>query len=745
MADRDFIVAFKGDNTDLDRAVAQANAGLSSVAAEEANVAKAVKAANRALDDQGAAFTGAAKGGAKAFTGATSGAAQSADKAADALKHLGDTSGDTDSALKAVAGAVGLISPNAEAALSSIGDLAGGLEGAVKSTGILGVGLGTLAGAAVGIGVVAAAVYGVWTATEDTRKKTAEWEAAIRDAATATKTLASAQAALGTASDKTAGFIGKLQIETGILNGEIDAVDVKMGELGNTLADSLRPELDAARKAFQEQGTQIYKLNEAINSGTLSAGDRVQAEIALNEAIGNQEAIKEKIAAIKEVQSEGSAAINNYGKAVRQSIAEEEASRAATEGRTVSTRSLSEAQVAAIGTTEAETEATIKQTAAEKEAAAAKKEADKAAQEAGASSAKLVDEVSALVGEPLSAVDALRAAYSDLDAEILSQIEANQKAGISTESLEAARIDLAKGTAEKIEKIRIDEHDANLERLDAEEVARKQQALESVGTALDVAAQVNDAFAAVSGAILANFTDALDATQEKLGTVSGALADLGDEGVNAGALTGAALTRAYLEGKVGADELSDAQKEQLEANLQAEEARLKKVEAAQREAAIKAFNVNKATSISSTIIAGALAVVQALAQLGPIAGAAAGIAIGATTGASVAAIAAEEPAFHSGGFVQALAAGAAPGRSYAPDEVSTRLQTGEAVLSRVGRSMLGDETIRRANRGVSATPVVNVTQVYDGQIIGRVVQDQFKTSSALRQTLSPTRPGHRRR
>ena len=36
------------------------------------------------------------------------------------------------------------------------------------------------------------AVYGVWTATEDARKKTAEWEAAIYDVTTATKTLASA-------------------------------------------------------------------------------------------------------------------------------------------------------------------------------------------------------------------------------------------------------------------------------------------------------------------------------------------------------------------------------------------------------------------------------------------------------------------------------------------------------------------------------------------------------------------------
>ncbi len=745
MADREFIVDFKGDHTDFDRAAASVNAGLSSVAAQEAALAKATKATTRALDDQGAAFSGVGKGGAKTFTGAASGAAQSADKAADALKHLGDTSGDTDSALKAVAGAVGLISPNAEAALSSIGDLAGGLEGAVKSTGILGVGLGTLAGAAVGIGVVAAAVYGVWTATEDTRKKTAEWEAAIYDVSTATKTLASAQGALAAAGDKTAGFIGKLQIETAVLRGEIDQTDVRLGELGNTLSDSLRPELDAARKAYQDQGATIYSLNEAINSGTLSAGERVKAEIALNEAIGNQEAIKGKIAAIKEQQAEGNAAISAWGEAVRYAAAEEAASRAVTEGRAVSTRTLSDAQVEAIGSTDGLSGATVKLTDAEKEEAAAKKAATKAAEDAGKASASLVDEVSALVGEPVSAVDELRAAYRELDREILAQMEANQKAGISTETLEQARVDLAKGTARELEDLRKAAEAAADKAAKDAKAAREAEALATVGTALDVAAQVSEAFSAVSGAILDGWTEALSATQEKLGAVSEGLAELGDEGVNAGALTGAALTRAYLEGEVGADELSEAQKEQLEGNLQAEEARLKQVEAAQREAAMKAFNMNKAASISSTIIAGALAVVQALAQLGPIAGAAAGIAIGATTGAAVASIAAEQPTFHSGGFVDAVAAWAAPGRSYAPDEVSARLQTGEAVLSRVGRSALGDDTIRRANRGEGAAPVVNVTQTYNGQIIGQAVQDQIKTSSALRRSLATTRPGHRAR
>ena len=41
--------------------------------------------------------------------------------------------------------------------------------------------------------------------------------------------------------------------------------------------------------------------------------------------------------------------------------------------------------------------------------------------------------------------------------------------------------------------------------------------------------------------------------------------------------------------------------------------------------------------------------------------------------------------------------------------------------------------------------MVNVTQVYDGRVIGAAVQDQIKTSSALRRTLATSRPGHRKR
>jgi len=261
----------------------------------------------------------------------------------------------------------------------------------------------------------------------------------------------------------------------------------------------------------------------------------------------------------------------------------------------------------------------------------------------------------------------------------------------------------------------------------------------------DAAQSIAGALGDVAGVFLDKWTSALDATQEKLSAVTAGLAELGAAGVNAGALTGDALTQAYLSGRVSLDELSSAQQAQLETRLKAEQTYLAGVEAAQRDAAMKAFNLSKAASVSAAIVAGALAVVQTLATplVGPIAKAALVAGVVATTGAQIATIAAEEPTFHSGGFVQAVAAGAAPGRSYAPDEVSTRLQTGEAVLSRKGRAALGDDTIRSLNNGQSVSNVVNVVQTYNGRVIGQVFQDQFKTSSPMRRLVATTRPGHR--
>ena len=104
--------------------------------------------------------------------------------------------------------------------------------------------------------MVAAAVYGCGPPPETPAKRPPDREAAICDVTTAAKTLASAQGALAAAGDKTAGS-SEAQIETAVLHGEIDQTDVRLGELGSALADSLRPERRRRRKGVSEQGTDL--------------------------------------------------------------------------------------------------------------------------------------------------------------------------------------------------------------------------------------------------------------------------------------------------------------------------------------------------------------------------------------------------------------------------------------------------------------------------------------------------------
>jgi hypothetical protein len=133
-----------------------------------------------------------------------------------------------------------------------------------------------------------------------------------------------------------------------------------------------------------------------------------------------------------------------------------------------------------------------------------------------------------------------------------------------------------------------------------------------------------------------------------------------------------------------------------------------------KESALIAFNVRKATAISETVINTALAITRALADLGPVAGPVAAGFIGATGAAQVALIAAESPKFHTGGMIGA-----------APDERKITAQTGEFILSRQTVNRIGADNIERMNRGNNPMqPMVIVTNPfkhYDRFVKGRKI------------------------
>ena len=73
--------------------------------------------------------TSALRRGTKQLQKDAKGVKDAAKTAGAGVKNLGETSGDAESSLRAVAGVIGLASPEAEKALASVAELGGGLEG----------------------------------------------------------------------------------------------------------------------------------------------------------------------------------------------------------------------------------------------------------------------------------------------------------------------------------------------------------------------------------------------------------------------------------------------------------------------------------------------------------------------------------------------------------------------------------------------------------------------------------------
>jgi hypothetical protein len=154
-----------------------------------------------------------------------------------------------------------------------------------------------------------------------------------------------------------------------------------------------------------------------------------------------------------------------------------------------------------------------------------------------------------------------------------------------------------------------------------------------------------------------------------------------------------------------------------------------------KNAARKAFLIDKAAKMASAAAATALAIVQALSSAPPPFNFIAAGAVGAAGLIQQAAIASQQPTFHAGGFVGGMA----------PDEQQATVRRGEAVLSPAGRRAMGDDTIRQANAGMSGGQVIMVQQVYRHRVFDSFVRDNLRTRGPLSQALgSGSRAGQRR-
>jgi len=152
-----------------------------------------------------------------------------------------------------------------------------------------------------------------------------------------------------------------------------------------------------------------------------------------------------------------------------------------------------------------------------------------------------------------------------------------------------------------------------------------------------------------------------------------------------------------------------------------------------RAAAEQQFKTQKAAQMAMAIVAGALAISQALTLAPPFSFITAGI-TGAAVAVELGVIAAAQPKFHMGTT------------GMRPDEYTATLQRGEGVVTSAGMSKPGmKETVAAANSG--RTPGGNggsMNMVYQHKVYNEFIRDNLKAGSPLTRRIdNGTKVGHR--
>ncbi|NDE02649.1 MAG: hypothetical protein EBZ91_13100, partial [Gammaproteobacteria bacterium] len=248
----------------------------------------------------------------------------------------------------------------------------------------------------------------------------------------------------------------------------------------------------------------------------------------------------------------------------------------------------------------------------------------------------------------------------------------------------------------------------------------------------DLTGQILGAAAdSASAALDAAMTAAADAASQ-IEEIDRLLEGLGTSTVDAAKLSGDALVEAYRSGQVAAEELSDAQRSQIESQLEAEKAAAQELQKAQQAAALSAWEDQHAAALATALLNIPLAVSQALGSAPfpfniPLAAAAGGLA--AKAAADVASQA--PPSFRTG---------------YMPDQQLAYIEPGsEMVVPASGvQAMGGRQAAEQAFAGVAPSGGAQTTYFTMGhRAFSALVQGSAGRPGPLRDLT--IRPGAGRR
>lgn len=218
--------------------------------------------------------TSALRKGTKQLQKDAKGVRSAAKTAGAGVKNLGETSGDAESALRAVAGVIGLVSPEAERALSSVAELGGGLEGVTRATELFGGGLGSVLRIAGPVGVAVALMGAAhMVAARQVEQAEKAMEAA---AAAATK----AQQVYG----GTADVVRDLEDEFQILSGALSEQDKALADQQKSISQSF----SQSRKSLERQIGALEKQKDAVRESGESIQEQARQRQRLSKLIRTQ-------------------------------------------------------------------------------------------------------------------------------------------------------------------------------------------------------------------------------------------------------------------------------------------------------------------------------------------------------------------------------------------------------------------------------------------------------------------------
>ena len=551
--------------------------------------------------------------------------------------------------------------------------------------------------------------------------------------------------ALDTAWTDFSGAMQTAQEYIATVNGDLEEWEVKAGKLARTVMDGTKAQIMAGAQNIASLKQQKDAVQALIDSERTSAAE-------LPELFARRKALNAEIAVAVPRLEEEKAAVEETVAATLRAAQQEEEERKAKERQTSARKAHKDAL-------KDEDEWLRRLNAAMQEENQIAEENEKNYKAAITGIDGIVLASSERAQGEKSAAQVVLAAYDDQIAKIEEYLRQARDASLGEATIEAsqkaakAREDVERDMQAQLSDIREKAGMDALAQMNA--TAEKQEGIlrkgarDAMQIAADLASATKAAAVDLVSAVLDGTAKAAEmALQAESKAASSAFGEverlqsliegLGLDTVDAATLSGKALVKAYKTGAVAAEDLTDAQKAQVEDALKAKEKAAEKEAKMHKRAALEAWNVSQAVSYAQAVVQGGLAIVNALATVPYPAAPIAAVAAGVATGVQIAEIAsAEPPSFRAGGVIGDLAPSAS---SLLPDARLIAAEVGESINTRRGTQTLGgEEGVRAINAGIPPAPTV-VNLKLRHQTLETIMQEQAKRPGTLRSlTRHPSR------